>query len=202
MRVFGRSGTPRYAAASMGILFLTSTFTLVGPARLAYADTYRDTSTVAYSGCIPAPDITPAGAGLIIHLHGIVNWQSSHRVQLVMARNDTETFECGVHGGTVPGGAFNFNTQVQFVGSGITGCSAGIPSGVTCSIDPNHSVATVSQAYGPQPNLTGSGTFELDGPVVDAGSAGVITRVQITVYSGLSQGSSAVIGSASVFLAK
>jgi hypothetical protein len=123
-------------------------------------------------------------------------------VELVEARNDTETFECGLHGGTVPGGMLTYYTQVQFTGSGITGCTAGIPSGVTCTIDPNHSVATVSQAYGPQPNSTGSGTFEIDGPVVDAGSAGVINRVQITAYSGLSQGSSSVLGSATVFLDK
>jgi hypothetical protein len=184
----------------MAVLFLTSTFTLVGPTRLAFADTYKDVSTVALSDCIPVPDITPTGAGLIIHLKAIVNWQSSHRVELSMAQNFTETYECGLHGGTVPGGMMNFTTVIQFTGSGITGCTAGIPSGVTCTIDPNHSVATLTQSYGPQPNSTGSATFEIDGPVVDAGSAGVINRVQITAYSGLSQGASSVLGSATVFI--
>jgi hypothetical protein len=199
-RVFGPKRGWRYAASSMAVLLATTSFTLVGGARVAFADTLRDKSTDAFSSCIPA--LVPAGVGMIMHLRAMANWTGSHRVELTLARNNTEVIECGVHGGTVPGGMVNFYMVVQFIGNGITGCNVGIPGGVTCSIDPNHTVATVTQAFGPQPNSTGTATFEVNGPVVDAGSAGVITRVQVTAYSGLSDGPNSVVSSGTIFLDK
>jgi hypothetical protein len=73
---------------------------------VAFADTLRDKSTDAFSSCIPA--LVPAGVGMIMHLRAMANWTGSHRVELILARNNTEVIECGVHGRTVPGGMVNF----------------------------------------------------------------------------------------------
>ena len=163
----------RYAVSSVAFLFLASTgFTLAGPAKLAFADTFKQGSATGYSGCVPG--ITQFGGSLTVHLDAAATWSSgSHRATVNSAHAHIDIEDCGTIGGKVGGGGVNYQTMVTFYGNGITSCTFGIPVGVTCTIDPNHTVATVTNAFGPIPNTKGSGDFDVSGMVADAGSVGV-----------------------------
>ena len=131
----------RYAVSSVAFLFVASTgFTLAGPARLAFADTSKQGSATGYSGCVPG--ITQFGGSLTVHLDAATTWSNgSHRATVNSAHAHIEIQDCGTIGGTVGDGVVNYQTIATFYGSGITGCSFGFPGGVSCSIDPNHTVA-------------------------------------------------------------
>src|SRR4029077_9663539 len=151
--------------------------------------------------CIPG--ITQFGAEATVHLDTGATWSNgSHRVTVNYAHAHSDIADCGTIGGDVPGGTVNYATVVSFYGSGITSCNFGFPGGVSCTIDPNHTVATVTNAFPPEPNTRGSGEFDVSGMVADAGSLGVINTVVVTTFTGLTKDQSQAIAYASVTLSK
>jgi hypothetical protein len=192
----------RYVVSSVAFLFLASTgFTLAGPPKLAFADTVKQGSAMGFSGCIPG--ITQFGAELFVHLDATATWSNgSHRVTVNSADARLDIRDCGTIGGTVGDGVVNYQTTATFYGNGITNCSFGIPGGVSCTIDPNHAVATVTNAFPPAPNGAGSGQFDVSGMVADAGTVGVIDTVVVTTIAALTKGQSQAVAYTSVFLSK
>jgi len=147
---------------------------------------HHEGNSRAFSGCIRG--LTVHGAHVELDARTSVNWTSASHAHVDFAYNESTVNECGQSGYQTGGGQLTFHTRLEFVGDQIESCSAGFPSGVSCTIDPHHNQAVYEVSYGPVDNTDGRGSLKVGGIDVNTGKTGHVYSVKFTTGTTLTHG--------------